>query len=146
MNTPLLNTPHLNTFPRTLNPHLLLTDLGFLAYWSLTALGAIPPEYAYRDSQNPLLVAWNWSFLPLDLLASATGLLALYLSRQQDVRLLLVMSLTLTHVAGLNALAFWAITRDFSLMWWLPNLYLLLFPLFFLYQLICPGGKATLKA
>lgn len=33
------------------------------------------------------------------------------------------------------ALAFWAITGDFELSWWLPNAYLLLFPIPLLVQL-----------
>jgi hypothetical protein len=37
--------------------------------------------------------------------------------------------LTLTSTAGGMALAFWAISGDVELSWWLPNAYLLLFPM-----------------
>ncbi|MFB9994804.1 DUF5360 family protein [Deinococcus oregonensis] len=121
---------------RRLKPHLWITDFGFLLYWLLTALTAIPPEYAFKDYQNPVLVAWNWSFLPLDMLASLTGLGALLLSKRYDVRPLLLLTLTLTHVAGLNAIAFWVITRDFSWQWWVPNVYLMLFPLLFIVPIL----------
>lgn len=47
------------------------------------------------------------------------------------------------------ALAFWAITGDFELSWWLPNAYLLLFPIPLLVQLaqmpqilnVAPAGR-----
>ena len=40
--------------PRGLKTSLLITDIGFLAYWALTALAAagliaIPAEYLYSD-------------------------------------------------------------------------------------------------
>jgi len=52
-------------------PKLLLatTDIGLLCYWILTAIGLI------SVGKDPLLLAWNWSFVPLDALAIAAGLL-----------------------------------------------------------------------
>lgn len=41
----------------------------------------------------------------------------------------MLISLVLTSTAGLQALAFWALRGDFTLSWWAPNLFLLLFPL-----------------
>ncbi|GEM44728.1 DUF5360 family protein [Deinococcus cellulosilyticus] len=120
-----------------IKPHLLITDLGFLVYWMLTAVGVLSPVPADALHSSDFLTAWNWSFLPLDVLASLLGLLAVFLTSRFDVTPLVVVSLTLTHVAGLNAIAFWAIRGDFSLEWWLPNLYLMLFPLWFLPRLIC---------
>ncbi|MCB9588029.1 MAG: DUF5360 family protein [Polyangiaceae bacterium] len=34
----------------------------------------VPADWLFRDYTDPNIVAWNWSFLPLDLLASVTGL------------------------------------------------------------------------
>lgn len=117
-----------------LKPFFWFTDVGFVLYWLVTALHLIPPSWAFQDYANPLLVAWNWSFFPLDMLISATGLLSMYLYRAERSRWrgLALVSLTLTLVAGLNAIAFWAIRGDFNLAWWIPNLYLLVYPLFFL--------------
>jgi hypothetical protein len=42
------------------------------------------------------------------------------------------LSLALTSCSGLMAISFWAIRGDFDLSWWLPNLFLLVYPLFFL--------------
>ena len=112
----------------------LLVDLGFLAYWLITLLHLIPPEYLFQDYQNPLLVAWNWSFLPLDIVVSVTGLasLALYQRGSSSWRLLAFCSLLLTSVSGLQAIAFWVIRGDFMVEWWAPNLFLLVYPWFFL--------------
>ncbi|MFC7715314.1 DUF5360 family protein [Nonomuraea recticatena] len=60
---------------------MLVTDLGFVVYFSVTGLGLIPPEWAFADYGNPLMADWNWSFLWIDLLASATGLTSLWLLR-----------------------------------------------------------------
>ncbi|MEI5101466.1 DUF5360 family protein [Streptomyces sp. PmtG] len=114
---------------------MLVTDLGFLAYWSAALLGLIPAAYAYKDYDDPVMSDWNYSFLPLDLAASATGLAALYLTRRPGHRHaaawrpLMLVSLTLTSTAGLQAVAFWALRGDWSPTWWLPNLALLLFPI-----------------
>ncbi|MGL4608925.1 MAG: DUF5360 family protein [Trueperaceae bacterium] len=115
-----------------LSGFFLVTDIGFIVYWLLTALALIPPEYAFNDYKNPIMTAWNWSFLPLDLLISETGLTAVYLHRKKNSSWLplALMSLVLTVSSGLNAIAFWVIRGDFDLAWWLPNLYLMLYPLF----------------
>ncbi len=111
-----------------------VTDLGFLAYWLLAAFANLPPEYLFKDYDNPLMVAWNWSFLPLDLLISATGLSCLWYGKRNTSRSenLAIISLTLTACSGLQAVSFWAIRSDYSLSWWAMNLYLLIYPLFFL--------------
>lgn len=107
--------------------NLLFTDIGFIAYWVAAALNLFPPNWLYKDHDNPILFAWNWSFVPVDLGASVLGLLSLSLARKgctlwSSVALL---STALTFCAGLMALSFWAIRRDFDLGWWLPNLYLI---------------------
>jgi hypothetical protein len=49
---------------------------------------------------------------------------------------LLVISSTLTMVAGGMALAFWGIQGFFNLGWWLPNLFLFVAGLIFLVRLV----------
>jgi hypothetical protein len=116
--------------PRSLAVLFALTDGGFVLYWLITALALIPPEYLYNDYTQPILVAWNWSFLPLDLAVSLTGFLALAQARRGRAwEGLALLSLAFTSASGLNALAFWVIRREFDPTWWLPNLYLLLYPL-----------------
>ena len=121
---------------RTLLKALLLaTDIGFVVYWLVTLLHLIPVALLFKDYSSPALVAWNWSFLPLDLLISLTGFLSLRLSQKGSAhwQMAAVVSLTLTSLSGLMALSFWTLRRDFSWEWWLPNLFLLLYPLpFFL--------------
>lgn len=114
---------------------MLVTDLGFLVYWAVAFAQVIPPEFAYKDYTNPILSDWNFSFVVLDLAASATGLASL--RRTSSWRTLMTVSLTLTSTAGLQAIAFWALRGDFSLTWWLPNLFLLLFPIPALVALTC---------
>jgi hypothetical protein len=112
----------------------LLVDIGFITYWLITLLHLIPGEYLFQDYQNEILVAWNWSFLPLDLLISITGLSSLVLYRRgsSSWRLLALGSLLLTVVSGLQAITFWVIRRDFMLEWWIPNAFLLVYPLYFI--------------
>lgn len=129
---------------RSLALSLAITDVLFLAYWSLALLSqtgviAIPPELMYAGYDNPRVEAWNWSFFPLDLAFSVTGLLAVRASRRGDPtwRPLALISLTLTVVAGLMAVAYWAILREFDPSWFLPNLALMVWPFAFLPGLVC---------
>jgi hypothetical protein len=129
--------------PKGLRTALLLTDIGFIAYWSLTALVAaglfsVPPEYLYSDYHNPLVVAWNWSFMPLDITLSLAGLNAVRLQRAGNPawRGWTIFSLSLTVCAGLMAISFWAIRGDFDITWWTVNLALLIWPWFYLPALI----------
>lgn len=113
---------------------MAITDGLMLLYWVVTALaaaGLIPLSSAllYKDYHDPVMVAWNWSFLPLDLGFSLLGLAALARSRRgQNWQGLAIISLTLTSCAGLMAIAFWLLRGDFDLQWWLPNLALALLP------------------
>ena len=131
-----------NLAPTLLSPRLralmLATDLGFLLYWAITLAHAIPAEWLFKDYQNPILQSWNWSFLPLDGLVSASGLAAVLLARRghPTARPAALISLTLTSCSGLMAVAFWALRRDFDPAWWAPNLFLLLYPLAFLPGLV----------
>lgn len=123
--------------PRSLRILFFVVDLGFVAYWLVSAFHLVPASLAFKDYDDPILHAWNWSFLPLDLLVSATRLSSLGLARRDDARwkMLALLSLALTCASGLQALAFWAIRRDFDVAWWLPNAFLLLYPLPFVVKL-----------
>ncbi len=103
-------------------------DLGFIVYWTMIVFRLLPPEAMFDGYEKPEVQAWNWSFLPLDLLASLTGIAGNTLKRVNQ-KVLLTTSLVLTSVAGGMAIGYWAFLGDFELTWWLPNLILLLFPL-----------------
>ena len=116
--------------PRWLRACFLLVDLGFILYWAITAAGVLPEAWLFKDYQDPLLQAWNWSFLPLDLFVSATGLTAVLLARWGgDWRPWALLSLAMTSASGMQAIAFWVLRQDFDPAWWLPNLFLLLYPI-----------------
>lgn len=127
-----------------LKPWFLTVDIGFIAYWLITLFHVIPAEYLFQDYENPILTAWNWSFLPLDLFISATGLSSLRLWQRGSAlwRPVALISLVLTSCSGLQAIAFWTIRQDFDPMWWIPNLILLIYPLFFIPRLAreCAGA------
>jgi hypothetical protein len=125
---------------------MLVTDIGLLSYWLLTALAAVgliglPSEWLFSDYHSPIVVAWNWSFLPLDIILSIAGLLSVRLAARNDARWLYctVISLSLTVCAGLMAISFWAIRGEFDPVWWGFNLFLMLWPLPFLLALTAPG-------
>lgn len=117
---------------------MLFTDVCFLVYWPVTALHLLPAAWLYKDYRNPLAAAWNWSFLPLDLSVSASGFVSLALYRRGSAmwRPMALISLALTFCSGLQAIAFWVARLDFELSWWLPNLFLLVFPLCFILPLM----------
>ncbi len=118
--------------------NLLVTDVGFLVYWAITAVGVLPTEWLFKDYSNPILVAWNWSFAPIDLCASGFGLASLVAARNGKYvwRSYALISVTLTFCAGAMALGFWMLRHDFDPWWWAPNFYLLAWPLFFVSQLV----------
>jgi hypothetical protein len=123
---------------RALRYLFLFVDIGFIVYWLVTALHLIPAEYAYNDYTNPILVNWNWSFFPLDILVSATGLYSVWLSGRNDARWrsFALISLVLTSTSGLQAISYWVLAGEFDPTWWIPNLILLLYPMFFIPKLI----------
>ena len=140
---------------RSLTSYLVLVDVGFLVYWTVTALGLIPIDWAFKDYHVPQVVAWNWSFLPLDLLLSASGLSAVAAARRGRLELaylLSVVALALTFASGFMALSYWTFARDFDLAWWAANLLLVLPPLWFLprlfvsYQGVLQGQTARRPA
>lgn len=122
---------------------MFFTDMGMLLYWVITAAMAlsllnIPGEWLFKDYHDPRVVAWNWSFFPLDILFSVTGLAALRMEARGDPnwKLMATISLTLTVCAGLMAISYWLIVQDFDPSWWIPNLFLMLWPLPFLFRLM----------
>jgi hypothetical protein len=124
--------------PRGLFPLFLLVDIGFLVYWSVTFLELLPPEYLYKDHDEPIMVDWNWSFFPIDMLISFSGLNSLRLHRKgsEDWRSFAILSLLLTSCSGLMAVSFWSFRGDLDPAWWLPNLFLLGYPLYYLPRLM----------
>ncbi|MGF7047885.1 hypothetical protein J2T13_002391 [Paenibacillus sp. DS2015] len=119
---------------KRLKPFFLITDIGFIVYWIITYLHIIPTSWAFKDYDNPIIIAWNWSFFPLDIIISLTGLYSLYLFRKKRSAWqgFALTSLVLTFCSGLQAIAFWSFSQDFDITWWVVNLYLLIYPLFFI--------------
>jgi hypothetical protein len=130
---------------KLLKINFLLVDIGFLLYWCITYLKLIPDELLFPDYKNPTLVTWNWSFFPLDFVLSLSGIASLILLNRKNEywRFLALVSLTLTHASGLMAISFWAIQGWFDLSWWLPNLYLMLYPIPLLIFLIRNQDKGN---
>ena len=127
---------------RSMKPFLLVTDIGFLLYWGvslpiLLGVDLIPADWLFKDYDQPLVIAWNWSFFPLDMVLSICGLLSLRRHARGDPswRPLAAFSLALTFCAGFMALCYWVIRADYDLAWWLPNLFLMTWPLYFLPRL-----------
>jgi hypothetical protein len=129
---------------RSLRLVMATTDIGFILYWAVSgvlALGwlSLPADWLYSDYSEPMMLTWNWSFAPLDLLASVTGLWALARARRgRPWASLGLISATLTFCAGFMAISFWAIGQDFDLTWWLPNLFLMVWPIAFVRELASP--------
>ncbi|PES60876.1 hypothetical protein CN507_29920 [Bacillus cereus] len=123
-----------------LKPFFFVTDIGFIIYWLVTIFHLIPESWAFKDYDNPIIVAWNWSFFPLDILISITGLTSIYLynKKRSSWSSLALISLILTFCSGLQAIAFWAYNNDFDITWWVFNGYLLIYPLFFIKTVVAP--------
>ncbi len=124
---------------KRMRPFVLITDVSFIVYWSVSLLIAVgwevvPASWLFKDYEDPIIYAWNWSFFPLDMVLSACGLLAIRRhSRGEDSwRGLALFSLALTFCAGFMAVSFWAIRLDFDPSWWGANLFITIWPLFFL--------------
>lgn len=118
--------------------YFITVDIGFLIYWTITALHLLPERVLFKDYHQPLMVTWNWSFMPLDLLVSATGLWSLYCWKKNDPRWRgsAIVSLALTTASGTQAIAFWAVAGDYDLYWWAPNLFLTVYPWFFIFSIL----------
>lgn len=114
---------------------LLATEVGMGLYWLLAGLMAatvisIPPEYMYSDYTNPLVVAWNWSFLPIDLIFVASGIAAFVSpDGSEKKRALRQLGLTTMFCSGLMAISYWVILGQFDPFWWGLNIWLMLLPI-----------------
>ncbi|HRI70054.1 MAG TPA: DUF5360 family protein [Polyangium sp.] len=129
---------------------LFLTDILFLVYWLVSALNVsgiltVPADWLYADAHIPRVVAWNWSFLPLDVAFSLTGLAAVRASVRSNPlwKPLALISLVLTMVAGGMAIGYWALLGEFNAAWFLPNLAIFVWPLFFLPGLVSGLAKTS---
>ena len=119
-------------------------DVGFIVYWSLIVFRALPPEVMFEGYELREVQAWNWSFFPLDILAAITGIIG-QTTKRLNGSVFLIISLVLTSVAGGMALAYWVVLGYFDILWWLPNLVLLLFPLRPLYQFAVKNPKRSVS-
>lgn len=110
---------------------MVVTDIGFIAYWLLIVTNALPAEAMFEEYTDPRVAAWNWSFLPLDIAASLTGLAGAHALRRGSVTAIprIGVSLALTATAGGLAVVYFAQRGQFDPAWLIPNLALLLFPL-----------------
>lgn len=128
---------------RALMLAILITDLAFALYWVVSAallagLVDVPEAYLFSGYHDRHLMAWNWSFLPLDLAATAFGAWAILASRQKrEWRTLAAVSLALWSTAGGTAIAYWTLMAEFDPSWFLPNLLVFVWPLVFLPKLVC---------
>jgi len=127
---------------KQIKPFLLVTDVGFIAYWSVSLLvlmgfDIVPKSWLFNDYDNPIVYAWNWSFFPLDMVLSGCGLLAVrrHVRGDESWRPLAAFSLALTFCAGFMAISFWAIRMEFDVGWWGVNLFLVVWPCVFLPRL-----------
>lgn len=108
-----------------------ITEILMILYWILAAalvmnLIYIDPELMYSDYQNPLVVAWNWSFFPIDIAFALIGLFAKFGKLGTRLRKKLeIIAASLMTCAGLMAISFWLITGDFNVSWWAVNLWLI---------------------
>lgn len=114
-----------------------LVDFAFICYWAITCLQFLPPEFLYKDYKDPIMVDWNWSFFPIDMLISLSGLNSIRLYRKGSDHWIFfaIASLFLTMCSGLMAISFWIFHNDFDLGWWAPNLFLLFYPMLYLNKL-----------
>jgi hypothetical protein len=129
--------------PRRMAFALTITDFAFLAYWAVSALAAmgvlhLPGSVMYVEYNNPRVLAWNWSFLPLDLGFSLSGLGAVMAARRGSPlwRPLALISLIVTIAAGAMAISYWTLLGEFDPAWFLANTALIVWPLAFLPGLI----------
>ena len=109
---------------------LTATEIGILLYWVFASLFvldvvSIDPQWMYSNYEDPMVVAWNWSFLPLDLLFALAGLVSRFAPMTAKANgVLSVFSLSLMFCAGLMAVSFWLIQEFYDPFWWAMNLWL----------------------
>jgi len=118
-----------------LKPLTTITEILMILYWIIAAAVAlgwisIDPSLMYSDHENPLVIAWNWSFFPIDIAFSVLGLAATFIvmSAARKAKLETVAA-TLMLCAGVMALSFWTITGDYNPSWWGVNIWLVVIAL-----------------
>lgn len=115
---------------------LTITEIGMLVYWlfaGLVAIGLIvvQPQLMYADYTDSAVIAWNWSFLPIDVLFAISGLSARYLPLNSLLASKLeVFSLSLMFCAGLMAISYWVIVQFYDNLWWGLNIWLMVLPVY----------------
>lgn len=124
---------------------MLFNDIAFIVYWTVTLFHLIPDSLLFKDYNNHLSVVWNWSFFPLDIMISITGITSLSLSKAGNPkwRAFAFISLVLTFCSGLQAISYWAIKQDFDVIWWASNLFLLIYPIPFIIKFIWGKNKSN---
>jgi len=109
---------------------LTITEVGMTIYWVfavivIVGLINVPPEYMYSDYNNPIIVSWNWSFFPVDILFATLGLFSRFgKSSLYHKQMLSTVSLSLMFCAGVMAISFWIIQGEYNPFWWGINLWL----------------------
>ncbi len=73
--------------PRGLFGLMVGIDVARLGSWLVIALCgagmvALPPEQLSSDYASPVVVAWNWPYMPLDVIVSCLALLAAWRDRR----------------------------------------------------------------
>lgn len=107
-----------------------VTEIAMLLYWVLAGVLAldlikIDPALMYSDYQNPRVVAWNWSFFPIDVAFAISGLAARFWITSGSLRYKLeITAAVLMICAGGMAISYWSITGEFDLTWWAMNIWL----------------------
>ena len=124
---------------------LVVVDVCLMAYWAATAMHLIPADRAFKDYEDATIQAWNWSFLPLDVVAALTVFLGAYLTRvgSRIGDLVLTVGLMLTFCAGFMAISFWSFYRDFDPLWWGPNALLMIVPALAFGSMVCQRLEAA---
>jgi len=118
---------HLSSIKKKL---LTITEVSMALYWVfavfvVTGFINVAPEYMYSDYKNPVIVSWNWSFFPIDILFSVLGLFSRFgKSSAYHKQMLSTVSLSLMFCAGLMAISFWLIKGEYDPFWWGINLWL----------------------
>ncbi len=134
--------------PRVIRHLMTVTEIGMLLYWMLAAalvlsVLSVPPEYMYSDYENPLVVAWNWSFFPIDVAFAVLGLVSRYATLRPGLaQQLALIGATLMFCAGIMAISFWIMTGEFDPLWWGLNLWLILLSLTALRALLKENAPA----
>jgi hypothetical protein len=98
----------------------------------------LPRAWLYAHYDDARVVAWNWSFLPLDAIFSVLGLSSVTAAGRESAlwKPLALVSLTLTATAGGMAVGYWTLLREFDPFWFGSNAALLVWPMFFLPALV----------